>query len=79
MIRVLAVGLGPLGIRVARDLQRRGLGRVAAALDHAPELVGRPLSELVPEADPGVVVRTVPGEIPDWSGIRWSRIGNFVD
>ena len=79
MTQVLAVGLGPLGRRVARDLYRRGLGRIVAALDHAPELVGRPLSDVVPEADPSVVIRTVPGEIRDWSAIRCAIVTTSSD
>lgn len=39
--RVLQVGLGPLGIQMARDLHRRGLGRIVAAVD--PALAGTPL------------------------------------
>jgi len=45
--RVLQVGLGPLGIRIANDLQRRRLGDVVTAVDPAPSLVGRPVAELV--------------------------------
>lgn len=59
MLRILQVGLGPLGRQIAADLYARGLGRVVAAVDVAPELAGRPLSELVPGAD-GV---TVAGEL----------------
>jgi hypothetical protein len=39
--RVLQVGLGPLGIQMARDLHRRGLGRIVAAVD--PAVAGKPL------------------------------------
>ena len=48
MYRVLQVGLGPLGIKIAADLQRRRLGEIVAAID--PALAGRALAELVPGA-----------------------------
>lgn len=48
MRRVIQVGLGDLGRKTAADLAASGLGRVAAAVDADPSLVGRPLSELAP-------------------------------
>lgn len=48
-MRILHVGLGPLGRAICRDVHARGLGEVAAAVDVAPDLAGRPLGELVPE------------------------------
>jgi 4-hydroxy-tetrahydrodipicolinate reductase len=41
MLRILHVGLGPLGQRVALDLRERGLGRIVAAIDTSPALVGQ--------------------------------------
>lgn len=40
-LRVLQVGLGPLGVKIAADLVRRGLGTVVAAVDpaHAGQVV----------------------------------------
>jgi 4-hydroxy-tetrahydrodipicolinate reductase len=42
MLRVMPVGLGPLGIKIADDLLRRGLGSIVAAVDpaHAARVVG---------------------------------------
>ncbi|QDU85076.1 hypothetical protein Pla163_22010 [Planctomycetes bacterium Pla163] len=40
MLRLVHVGLGPLGRRVADDLVARGLGQVAGAVDLAPNTVG---------------------------------------
>lgn len=57
-MRVLHVGLGPLGRLIARDLHRRGMGRVTAAVDIDPALAGLPLSEVVPGADPDCVIVT---------------------
>lgn len=51
---LLQVGLGPLGQAMVRDLAARGRGPVLAAVDTAPELAGRPLQELVPEAEGAV-------------------------
>lgn len=50
MLRILQVGLGPLGRQVVRDLCQRRLGHVVAAIDVDPELTGRALRQLVPEA-----------------------------
>src|SRR5262245_14400396 len=50
MLRVLQVGLGPLGIKIASDLHRRRLGQVVACIDPSPALVGQSLSKLVPGA-----------------------------
>lgn len=59
MLSVLQVGLGPLGRRIAGDLIRRRLGRVAAAVDSDPELDGGWVSSLVPGAEPSL--RILPG------------------
>ena len=45
VLRVLQVGLGPLGVKIAHDLHRRKLGAIVAAVD--PAHVGRSVSELV--------------------------------
>lgn len=45
-MRVLHVGLGPLGLRVQTDLAARGGLRTVAAVDLDPALIGRPLAEL---------------------------------
>lgn len=56
MLRVIQVGLGPLGRQLVRDLCERRLGRVVAAIDVDTELIGRPLSQLVPECGGDVTV-----------------------
>ena len=55
-LRILHVGLGPLGLRIVRDLHASGRGVVVAAVDPAPQLHGRPLAALVPGSDPAVVI-----------------------
>ena len=79
MLPILQVGLGPLGRRVASDLHQRGLGRVVAAVDPAPELVGRPLAELVPEADPDLVIRGSLEEVDDGPAIRCALVTTSSD
>jgi len=43
-LRVLQVGLGPLGIQIAGELHRRELGRIVAAVD--PALAGKPFGDV---------------------------------
>jgi hypothetical protein len=60
-VRVAVVGLGPIGVEVARAvLARPGLTLVAAA-DVAPALAGRPLAEVVP--DGGAIDLVVDGSM----------------
>ncbi len=67
MLRVLHVGLGPLGRKIVADLHQRRLGEVVAAIDVAPELAGRKLAELVPAASASrAVVRESFDAIGDW-------------
>ena len=49
-LRIVHVGLGPLGARIASELQARGLGTVVGAVDTASALAGKPLSSVVPNA-----------------------------
>lgn len=49
-LRILHVGLGPLGLRIQADLLTRSLGTTVAAVDPAPGIAGKLLSELVPGA-----------------------------
>ncbi|MBL8861874.1 MAG: dihydrodipicolinate reductase [Planctomycetes bacterium] len=57
MLRILHVGLGPLGVKIVTDLHERGLGRVVAAVDVAPPLAGRKLADVVAGLQSDVVVR----------------------
>lgn len=49
-LRILHVGLGPLGLRIQADLLTRSLGTTVAAVDPASGIAGKLLSELVPGA-----------------------------
>lgn len=57
MLRVLQVGLGPLGVKIASDLVRRRLGTIEAAVD--PAHAGRTVGELVPGAGATPIVATL--------------------
>jgi 4-hydroxy-tetrahydrodipicolinate reductase len=57
MLRILHVGLGPLGVKIVSDLHERGLGRVVAAVDVSPALAGRRLADVVPGLPSDCVVR----------------------
>ena len=46
VIRVLQVGLGPIGLGVARQLAARPGFELAGAVDPRPDLVGRPVAEV---------------------------------
>lgn len=56
MLRVLHVGLGPLGRIVVADLHGRRLGRLVGAVDPAAGLVGRPLADVVPGSSEPLLV-----------------------
>lgn len=62
-MRILQVGLGPLGRRVVEDLIGRGVGEVAAAVDPASDLVGRAVGEVV-EGGGEAVIRAGLDEVP---------------
>ncbi len=85
MYQLLHVGLGPLGQRIVADLQRRGLGRVVAAVDPAPALVNRDLAELVPglaaahPGSPGTRIRSSLEEVSEWQSIRCAVVTTRSD
>jgi len=79
MLPVALIGLGPLGRKVATDLLRRKLGRVVAAIDSDERLVGKDLSEVVSVAPSGTIVRSVPGEVEDWTGVRCAIVTTRSD
>lgn len=58
MLRILHVGLGPLGKIIVSDLAARGIGTVVGAVDIHPALIAKPVSEVVPESGFGCVVRS---------------------
>jgi len=68
MLRILHVGLGPLGQKIVSDLYARGLGEVVAAVDSASEFEGRLLSDLVPQTGAAVPIQRNFDALADWSG-----------
>lgn len=53
MLRVLHLGLGPLGRMIVEQLHRTGIGTVTAAIDPDPAMRGKRLSDLFSEYGPG--------------------------
>lgn len=68
MMRVVHVGLGPLGRRVAADLEDRGVGRIVGAVDLAEEHVGRRVREIAEGAVSEAVVGRDLGAVLDGAG-----------
>jgi len=56
-VRVALVGLGPIGVEVGKALANRESLMLLGAADPAPDKAGRPLSELLGGAFPGVPIR----------------------
>src|SRR5262245_17208835 len=68
MLKVLHVGLGPLGIKIVTDLYERQLGKVVAAVDVAPALAGKTLADVVPASLSKVKIAS------DFAGIDFQKI-----
>ena len=79
MLRVLQVGLGPLGCRVVEDLYARRLGLVIAAVDHDPKLAGRPLAEVIPAVRDGPRIARNLAEVSEWSEVRCALVTTVSD
>ena len=77
-LRILHVGLGPLGLRIQRDLLARRLGATVAAVDPARGVAGRKLGELVPGA-PDLRIAATLDEITDWEGIDVALVTTSSD
>ncbi|MDB4969115.1 MAG: dapB [Myxococcales bacterium] len=56
-LRVGIVGLGPIGLEVARAIVSRRELKMVAAVDSSPSLTGKRLDELVPGAPSGVLIQ----------------------
>ena len=69
MPRILSIGLGPLGQRVALDLLTRQAGKIVAAVDSGAHAAGKLLADLVPGAPPGLPI------LPSLEAVEpWDRI-----
>lgn len=72
-MRVLHVGLGPVGRRIATDLAERRMGESIGAIDPSMDLVGRPLAEIVSVASTDTTV------LPDLDHFRrWNDVDAVV-
>jgi 4-hydroxy-tetrahydrodipicolinate reductase len=79
MTRILQVGLGPLGQRIASDLLDRGVGHLVAAVDIDPSLAGVPVSQLVPAADPKLRVLSSLDAVTNWDQIDAAIVATSSD
>jgi 4-hydroxy-tetrahydrodipicolinate reductase len=69
-MRILHVGLGPLGHKLIRDLYDRGLGELVGAVDVSPAVAGKQVSK---------VVKGVPCALPVLSSLAKFRAWKKVD
>lgn len=66
MRNVAVLGLGPIGVGIARELRQRSGVRVVAAIDLNPRLAGRPLGDVVNDgAGEGPMIATTAEEALD--------------
>lgn len=63
MLRLLHVGLGPLGRMIVADAARRGVATVVEAVDIDPNIAGKTLRQVVPEAGSDAPIRASIGEV----------------
>lgn len=79
MLRVLHVGLGPLGQRVVADLIEREVGEVVAACDSAESIAGKTLDRVVKGASKSVRVVESLDHVEDWSDIDCAIVTTSSD
>ena len=65
MIRLLHVGLGPLGRLIAADAARRNIAAIVEAVDIDPALAGKSLKHIAPESGFDAPIRRSISEIKD--------------
>lgn len=71
MLRILHIGLGPLGKMIVADIASRGIAKVVAAVDIDPALAGKPLSDVVPTANFQVTIaKSVTEAIKSIGGVK---------
>ncbi len=79
MMRILHVGLGPLGVKILNDLHEREVGHVVACVDTSPSLAGTALHTHVPKASPSVRVLGSLEEVRDWDVIDLAIVTTSSD
>lgn len=63
-MRILQIGLGPLGRRTLAEFLQRGLGDVVAAIDPAEELAGKSLDAVLGETSTGARIERDLADVP---------------
>ncbi len=53
-MRILHIGLGPLGRMIVRDISQRHIGQLVGVVDRDPDLIGCSLAEVVDGTDPSI-------------------------
>jgi hypothetical protein len=82
MLRILHVGLGPLGLRIVDDLYTRRVGQVVAACDMSPAVAGKMLDQVIKASGKqGKGVRVVESldHVDDWSDIDAAIVATSSD
>lgn len=79
MPRILHVGLGPLGQKIASDLVERRLGTVVAAVDPAPALAGKTLGQVAPGTASPITILNSLEQIRDWTQIDCALVTTSSD
>ncbi len=69
MLRILHIGLGPLGQRIISDYYSRGVAEVIGAIDVSPALAGKPLSSIAAGAPRSVKVLSSLSDFKAWKKV----------
>jgi 4-hydroxy-tetrahydrodipicolinate reductase len=71
MLRILHIGLGPLGKIIVSDLAKRGIGTLVGAVDVDASIVGKSVSAVAPESGFACTVRkTISEGVKDAGGAK---------
>lgn len=79
MVRILQVGLGPLGRIIVADAAKRGMAEVVAAVDPAPQIAGVPLKSVVPECPWGADVLASLEAVTVWPQVQCAVVSTSSD
>ena len=79
MLRILHIGLGPLGNKIISDLYGRRLGTVVAAIDVDPRMVGQRISDLIPGVECSARVLPSLNDFTDWKSIDAALVTTSSD
>lgn len=79
MKRILHVGLGPLGVRIAHDMHEREVAHLVAAVDVSPQIAGQSLAKLIPGCNPELKVLRSLDDIENWDQIDCAVVTTSSD